>query len=167
MTTDSARGLIEGTGDTRTARFERIVAHTPEAVWEALTSPDALDRWFMTAALEPRVGGTASFDTGEARAKGTVSAWDPPRELAYTWPFPEDGGAHVTWTLEPRDGGAATRLVLVHTALPADWAAGYGGGWHAYLERLESHLAGDEPQDWAERMQELQALYASPSAPAG
>ena len=38
MTTDTARGRIEGIGDTRTARFERVIAHSPDAVWEALTS---------------------------------------------------------------------------------------------------------------------------------
>ena len=166
MTTDTARGRIEGAGDTRTARFERVIAHSPDAVWEALTSSRSLDRWFMTASLEPRVGGEASFDAGEGSTTGTVTAWDPPRALAYSWPFPQGGDAHVSWTLEPRDGGAATRLLLVHTALPADWAAGYGGGWHAYLDRLEAHLAGDEPPDWAERMAELRPLYAEPDDPA-
>ena len=160
--TETARGWIEGVGDTRTARFGRLIAHPPDAVWEALTSSSSLDRWFMTASLEPRVGGEATFDTGDGPTAGAVTAWDPPRELAYTWPFPAGGDAHVSWTLEPRDGGAATSLVLVHTALPAGWAAGYGGGWHAYLDRLEAHLAGDEPPDWAERMSELQPLYAGP-----
>ena len=131
--------------------FERVIGHSPDVVWEALTSSRSLDRWFMTASLEPRVGGVASFDAGEGSTTGTVTAWDPPRALAYSWPFPQGGDAHVAWTLEARDGGAATLLRLVHTALPADWAAGYGGGWHAYLDRLAAHLAGDEPPDWAER----------------
>ena len=78
MTTDTARGRIEGVGDTRTARFERVIAHPPDAVWEALTSSPSLDRWFMTASLEPRVGGEASFDAGEGSTTGTVTAWDPP-----------------------------------------------------------------------------------------
>ena len=49
-----------------------------------------------------------------------MTVWDPRRELAYRGPFPADGDAHVTWTLEPLDDGAATRLVLVHTALPVE-----------------------------------------------
>ena len=163
MTTDTMRGRIEGVGETRTARFERVLGHPPDAVWEALTSSAALERWFMATTLEPRVGGAATFDAGDGPTAGTVTAWDPPQALAYTWPFPEGGDAHVTWTLTPEDGGAATRLTLVHTALPAEWAAGYGGGWHAYLDRLEATLAGEEPPDWAERMSELQPLYASPA----
>jgi hypothetical protein len=37
-------GTISGTGETRTARFERRLAHPPADVWEALTSSDALGR---------------------------------------------------------------------------------------------------------------------------
>ena len=162
MTVPGPRGSIDGLGDTRTARFERVLRHAPELVWDALTSSDALSHWFMAAAIEPRVGGTASFHTGDEVGLGTVTTWDPPRALAYGWPFPADGNAHVAWTLEPLDDGVATRLVLVHTALPADWAVGYGGGWHAYLDRLEAHLGGGDPPDWAERAAKVRALYEAP-----
>ncbi len=161
MTVDATRGRIEGSGDTRTARFERLLAHPPDAVWEALTSADALGRWFMPTTLEPRAGGSATFDAGDGPIAGVVTTWDPPRALAYTWPFPDDGDGHVSWTLEPMDGDRATFLVLVHAALPADWATGYSGGWHAYLDRLEAVLAGGQPPDWATRMAELQPLYAA------
>jgi uncharacterized protein YndB with AHSA1/START domain len=162
MTVAGPHGTIAGVGNTRTARFERVLPHPADAVWEALTSREALARWFMPSELEPHVGGTAWFDTGDGVASGTVTAWDPPRGLAYTWPFPEDGHAHVAWTLEPLEDGAATLLVMVHTSLPAEWAAGYGGGWHAYLDRLGAHLGGGEPPDWAERAAEVRALYDSP-----
>ena len=159
MTAHAPIGTVEGVGDTSTARFERVLPHPPAVVWDALTTTASLDRWFMRATIEPRVGGVATFDTGDGPVSGPVTAWDPPRELAYHWPFPDDGEAQVAWTLEPIDDGAATRLVLVHTALPAEWAAGYGSGWHSYLDRLAAHLAGEEPPDWAERMAEVRPLY--------
>ena len=84
--------------------------------------------WFMHATIESRAGGVASVDPGEGPATSTVTVWDPPRELAYRWPFPAGGDAHVFGRSSPLDDGAATRLVPVHTALPADWAAGYGSG---------------------------------------
>jgi uncharacterized protein YndB with AHSA1/START domain len=113
----------------------------------------------MSVSIEPRTGGTARFDTGEETGTGTVTVWDPPRALAYSWPFSEDGEAHVAWSLEPIDDGAATRLVLEHTKLPVDWAAGYGSGWHAYIDRLAASLDGQDPPDWGERVAELQAAY--------
>ena len=153
------RGTIRRDGGLCTARFERVLAHPPDAVWEALTSSTALSRWMMAASIEPRVGGQASFDVGEGVVSGSVTIWEPPRALGYEWPFPEDRPGHVWWTLEPIDDGGATRLVLGHTGLPPDWASGYGSGWHAYLDRLASHLAGREPQDWGERVAELRPTY--------
>lgn len=159
MTTARGVGSISDDGATWSARFERVLAHPPEAVWEALTSSEALELWLTTASIEPRAGGRASFDFGDGRVSGSVTIWEPQRALGYEWPFPEDGQGRVSWTLEPLDGGRATRLVLEHTGLPPDWAAGYGSGWHAYLDRLASHLGGHEPQDWAERVAELRPAY--------
>ena len=152
-------GVISNDGETRTARFERVLDHPPAEVWRALTSSDALERWLSSATIEPRLGGDARFDFGEGFVTGLVTMWEPPRALAYRWPFPEDGEAHVAWTLEALDGGARTRLVLEHTGLPPEWASGYGSGWHAYLDRLATHLAGEEPPDWAERVAELGPAY--------
>ena len=159
MNAESPRGTLEDAGATTTARFERLLGHAPTRVWEALTSSDELERWFMPTSLEPRTGGVVSFDPGDGPVTGTVTTWDPPRALAYTWPFPEEGHAHVTWTLEPRDGGGATLLSLVHAELPTDWAPGYGSGWHAYLDRLDAELGDREPPDWAELSAALRPLY--------
>ena len=159
MSASDELGRIDGTGATRTARFERVLRHPPERVWEALTSSEALGRWFMAASIEPRRGGVANFDTGDGSGTAIVTTWDPPRALAYSWPFPEDGEALVTWSLEPVDAGSGTRLVLEHAKLPADWAAGYGSGWHSYLDRLAASLDGREPPDWAERVAVVRAAY--------
>ena len=113
----------------------------------------------MVASIEPRAGGAARFDTGDGAQRGTVAVWDPPRALGYLWPFPADGEAHVAWSLEPLDDGARTRLVLEHTQAAGGSAAGYGSGWHAYLDRLAASLAGQQPPDWRERAAELRAAY--------
>jgi hypothetical protein len=84
--------------------------------------------WFMHATIEPRAGGVASFDPGEGPATSTVTVWDPPRRARVPLAVPRRRRRARIWTLEPLDDGAATRLVPVHTALPADWAAGYGSG---------------------------------------
>jgi uncharacterized protein YndB with AHSA1/START domain len=159
MSASEQPGTISGDGKTRTARFERVLAHPPADVWEALTSSDALGRWLTRASIEPRLGGEARFDFGDGPVTAVVTVWEPPRALAYRWPFPEHGAGHIAWTLEAIDRGTATRLVLEHTGLPVDWAAGYGSGWHAYLDRLAAQLAGQKPPDWAERVASLGPAY--------
>ena len=62
MNAESPRGTLEDAGATTTARFERLLGHAPTRVWEALTSSDELERWFMPTSLEPRTGGVVSFD---------------------------------------------------------------------------------------------------------
>jgi hypothetical protein len=64
----------------------------------------------------------------------------------------------VRWQLGAVDGGRATRLTLVHSLLTADMAPGYGAGWHAHLEQLAGHLAGDVPE-WVPLYRELRPRY--------
>ncbi|HET6399224.1 MAG TPA: SRPBCC domain-containing protein, partial [Candidatus Thermoplasmatota archaeon] len=44
----------------RSLRFERLLAHPPERVWAALTSPEDLKQWMpaQEVRIEPHAGGT-------------------------------------------------------------------------------------------------------------
>jgi uncharacterized protein YndB with AHSA1/START domain len=152
-------GELTAHGEARTLRFERGLAAAPEEVWDALTSPGRLARWLASATLEPRVDGAVELDFGQGGVcRGEVTAWDPPRVLAYGWRLPDGHASRVRWTLEPGEGGS-THLTLVHELLRAEEAGGYGAGWHAHLDRLEAHLRGDE-LDWGARFSELEPRYA-------
>lgn len=157
-------GTITVAGATCAARFERVLAHPTAAVWTALTDAGALARWLVDAEIEPRTGGDARFDFGDGPRAGSVVVWEPPRRLVYRWPYPDDVGSVVSWTLEPADDGASTRLVLEHTRLPRSWAEGYASGWHAYLERLDAHLGGGQLPDWTTRVEELRPRYGTGAA---
>src|SRR3954463_7153339 len=122
--------------DTITAqelRFERTLEAPVETVWSYLTDPELRTRWFMGGEVEPHVGGKYQMvfdhDTlsdGEApmpeRYAGnqgkkwfeTITAWDPPRHLAYSWNNGDAG--EVTFTLAPA-GEGRTHLTLVHSGL--------------------------------------------------
>ncbi len=53
--------------------------------------------------------------------------------------------------LAPRGDG--TLLVLDHRQLQPREAAGYGAGWHAYLDAPENLLDGRAAGSWDERFQ--------------
>jgi uncharacterized protein YndB with AHSA1/START domain len=119
-------------------------------VWDALTSPVRLPRWFQPVSGDLEVGGRYQF---EAQAGGTVERCDAPDLLAVTWEF----GGGMSW-LEVRlsAGGDGTVLELVHEA-PVDEATwrqygpgAVGIGWDGLLHSLGHYLATTASLDAAE-----------------
>jgi uncharacterized protein YndB with AHSA1/START domain len=151
-------GTMTLEGTTRTLRFERLLDHPPAEVWAALTEPERLGDWLAAAEVEPGPGGTITLDFGEGGIeKCRITTWDPPRVLAYEWNFLGEKPTHVSWKLVA--DGSATRLTLEHTLLDAGVAPDYGAGWHAHLDQLAGHLAGEVPE-WGELFEELRPRYA-------
>lgn len=134
--------------ESRSIVVERTVAHPPEKVWKALTSPDLIARWLMANDFQPRLGHRFNF-----RAKPIPGMWngvtdcevleiDPPRTLAYSWNASGEEAANglksvVTWTLTPADGG--THIRMTHSGFRPEDEGGrqaMGGGWPRIVERL-------------------------------
>ena len=59
-------------------------------LWEAVTSPDRLPRWFLPISGELRVGGRYQL---EGNAGGRTLACEPPHHFAVTWEF----GGEISW----------------------------------------------------------------------
>jgi uncharacterized protein YndB with AHSA1/START domain len=147
-----------------TIRFERLLEFEPGEVWSALTEPERLGEWLASAEVVPGPDGEISLDFGEGgRETGRITAWDPPRLLAYEWNFVGEEPSHVRWELFAERDGRSTRLQLEHTRLESSagsgYGAGYGAGWHAHLDQLAGHLSGSVP-DWDELFAELHPHYA-------
>ena len=169
--TDAAKtvtpaGEVIVEGELATLRFQRLLRHPPEAVWDALTDPEQLKKWFMTTAtIDPRAGGSVDMVSGTARFhwKGRILAWDPPRVYEYEWKvdpraeLPRGEDTVVRWELEPRNGG--TLLTLTHRNLTRATALGFAPGTHAFIDRLDAQLAGDKLPDWMGRYQEVKHAY--------
>jgi uncharacterized protein YndB with AHSA1/START domain len=118
-------------------------------LWNALTTPERIARWFMPIEGELRVGGRYQL---QGNAGGTITACDPPRSFSVTWEF----GGEVSWldiTLAAEDSN--TRLTLEHTAFVSDERAkqfgpgAVGVGWDLGLLGLGEHLASDGSADTA------------------
>jgi len=152
-------------------RFERALPHPPERVWTALTDTEEMFAWHPTpASFEPRVGGRVSWhQDGDVSEMGgsTVTDWDPPRLLGYTWatletPTPD----HLRWELRPHDDGCL--LTLVHTFEDRLKAPRDGAGWHVCLDALTADLDGkperpggdpDVPGPWTALNTEYQGRF--------
>ncbi|TDD67146.1 SRPBCC family protein [Actinomadura rubrisoli] len=131
-------------------RFERRLRHPAERVWRALTDPAELSAWLADADLEPRAGGkfelrwlNAGDDGERAVARGTVSAFDPPRLLE----LDSDIHGRLRWELTPTPEGT----LLVFTSdnrMPPEYLARTLAGWHVHLDYLADALEGRRV-DWA------------------
>ena len=114
-------------------------------LWEVVTSPERISRWFLPVTGELREGGHYQL---EGNAGGTVTACDKPRSYAATWEF----GGMVSWIevhLTP-EGDGRTRFELRHLA-PVDEAmaeqfgpGAVGLGWEGGFWGLANYLADRE-----------------------
>ena len=137
-------------GNRSTLRFERLLAHGRDRVWQAVTDPGELEQWFPAAvAYEPRVGAPMQFDFGGEHGldvwPGEVREWDPPRVFGFLW-----GEDELRFELSDADGG--TRLVFTHSFPHEPGKPGRdAAGWAACFESFDALLDGGEkpgPETW-------------------
>src|ERR671916_1426814 len=119
-------------------------------LWDALTDPERLPRWFLPISGDLEEGGRYQL---EGNAGGVVDTCRKPEHFAVTWEF----GGQVSWlqvNLSESDGG--TTLELVHEAHvdPDMWAqygpGATGVGWDLALMGLGLHLSTGQAFDPAE-----------------
>lgn len=155
-TTDSTAGSL--TPDAATAKtvqvYQVFIKASPEAIWEAITSPEFTQRYFYGARITAtperyRSLGPDRSDWGD----DPVYEFDPPRRLVHGWRSlwdPELAGepeSRVTWEVEPQDGGVFL-LTVTHDRLegaPKTAEAVAGPGWMRVLSGLKTLLETGEP----------------------
>jgi uncharacterized protein YndB with AHSA1/START domain len=95
-----------------------------EDLWDAVTSPERIPRWFLPISGDLKLGGRYQL---QGNAGGQIIACDPPRNLALTWEF----GGQVSWVRvalsELSDGGAQLRLEHI-AHVPEEFWNQYGPG---------------------------------------
>jgi uncharacterized protein YndB with AHSA1/START domain len=115
-------------------RLERRLKHPIERVWQAVTEPAELERWFVAPVPWTPAAGEEFEAGGES---GRITALEPPRLLAWTWSV-----ERYSFELTPTEDGCL--LVFTHVFNPElgpGWQ--HAAGWEAYFNRLDAHLAGD------------------------
>ena len=116
---------------------------SPEDLWDAVTNPERIPRWFLPVEGDLKLGGRYQL---KGNAGGSITRCDPPVALDVTWEF----GGGLSWvTVRLAPEGKATQLTLEHIVRASDvdehWKqfgpAAVGVGWDLSLMGLGHHLA--------------------------
>jgi uncharacterized protein YndB with AHSA1/START domain len=117
---------------------------TVEGLWEAITTPARIARWFLPVEGDLRVGGRYQL---KGNAGGSITRCDRPKALDLTWEIM--GG--ISWVnVRLTAEGDTARLTLEHIAPKAGIGEEHlkqfgpgavGIGWDLGLHGLERHLA--------------------------
>jgi uncharacterized protein YndB with AHSA1/START domain len=144
-------------GEARAVRLRRTYDAAIEDVWDAVTDPDRISRWFLPISGDVRLGGSYQL---EGNAGGTVLACEPPRRFRVTWVYGETASDRDISEVEvrlSRAGEGRTTLELEHSAIVPDerWdeygPGAVGVGWDGAVLGLSLHLKGgsvDDPIAW-------------------
>jgi uncharacterized protein YndB with AHSA1/START domain len=117
----------------------RVLRHSPQKVWQALTDPAHLREWAPFDA-DRSLGAVGSVKLTTVAAptlrvtETIVTRADAPKLLEYNW-----GQFDMRWELEPIDGG--TRLTL-WTNIDRRFMSMGAAGWHICFDVLDHLLSG-------------------------
>jgi uncharacterized protein YndB with AHSA1/START domain len=132
-------------GAAKSVLVRRTYPAPVEDVWDAITDPERISRWFLPVTGDLRLGGKYQL---EGNAGGEILRCEPPRLLKVSWIYgdAEPGSSEVEVRLSAA-GGGATVFELEHAAtVDPRWGqfgpGAVGIGWDLGLLGLGLHLAG-------------------------
>ncbi len=148
---------------------ERLLPGPIERVWDYLTRSDLRQTWFCAGDVGQEPGSTIEFKFDHRRLsqqpapekyageqvvnyEGTVTVYEAPHRLAFTWPEGDAPDSMVTITLQAQ--GENVLLRLEHERVPGgETMVGIMAGWHAHLDLMGDAIAGRAVRDfWAHHM---------------
>jgi uncharacterized protein YndB with AHSA1/START domain len=140
---------------TTTQVYQLYIKAGPDEVWQAITDPATVARFFFGQRREAvyEVGGRIrswSPDGEQPWGDNVILECDPPRRLVHTWRSlydPEmaaEPESRVTWEIEEQPGGFC-KLTLVHDRLDASpKTAASIRGWSYILSNLKTVMETGE-----------------------
>lgn len=165
--------------DITTLVVERTLPGPIERVWAYLTDSDKRARWLAGGPMGQFVGGSVAlhfrhmdlsddktpapdkYARGEKEENnhivaGTVTRFEPPNVLAYTW-----GQKNSEVTFELTTQGSQVHLLLTHRDLTPDIdnRTSVASGWHAHLATLIEELSDSPRSAFWPRHATLEAHY--------
>ena len=148
---------IQKENDIYTARYERHLHHSVEAVWSMLTENEKLQQWFTELQIvDLRKGGLIKFDMQDGTfIDMQILDYEPLKVLAFEW-----DKDIARFELSSVSGGCQLTFIETITSItehtPRDLA-----GWHVCLDVIEALLDDrsinrkDEWEVWYVKYKEL------------
>ncbi|MFN8074438.1 MAG: SRPBCC domain-containing protein [Kineosporiaceae bacterium] len=151
LVTRVAETIDVGGRPSRRIVLERTYGTDAPDLWDAVTNPGRIPRWFLPVSGDLVPGGTFQL---EGHAGGTIESCEPPHRLHLTW---GSGGAEpvdVVVTLVEVEGGTRLRLEQLGQVPEELWErfgpSATGLGWDFMLVGLGVHVdtrAAVDPQE--------------------
>jgi uncharacterized protein YndB with AHSA1/START domain len=141
---DAIERGVSRDAETVTAAVSRSYAADAAEVWDALTDPERLPRWFYPVTGDLREGGEFQL---VGHAGGRILRCEPPNRLEVTF-----GGPDSILDVRLRQEGERTTVELIHTVPLAIARSGAGAlfvgpGWDGALLGLGIFLRGEAVGD--------------------
>jgi uncharacterized protein YndB with AHSA1/START domain len=140
---------------TATQVYQLYIKASQEQVWDAITNPAVVARFFHGAQIEStyEVGSklrSLSPDRSQVWGDNTILECDPPRRLVHTWrslydpDMAAEADSRVTWEIEAQPGNFS-RLTLIHDRLDdSPKTAASVRGWSYILSNLKTVIETGE-----------------------
>ena len=138
--------------ETRAIVIEHEVDAAPEVVWQTLTDPQEIGRWFpLEAEVDPRVGGRIWLSWGPGcEGEAPIHIWEPARRFGWTENHGNDESGRpievaVDFYIEAAGvGGTVVRLVQSGFSTSSDWDEMYDAlvdGWTYFMFNFVFYLS--------------------------
>ncbi len=137
-------------GGTRSINIEHEIDVVPEIVWQTLTDPDEISRWFpLQAEVDPKVGGRIWLSWGPGcEGEAPIHIWEPPHRFGWTENYGTDEAGKaievaVDFYVEAKAGTTVVRLVQSGFSASSDWDEMYDAlvdGWTYFMFNLVFYL---------------------------
>ncbi len=156
-TLSRSNGCLEG-------RLVRLIDHDQAKVWPMLTAPDRIAEWMAPGSIELRQGGAVKINFADSGTiiDSTVTAFEAPRLIEYSWSSPGQPVRPVRWELAAANAG--TRLTLTVRIPEAEDIARTCAGWEAHLMMLMAAIEGVPIKFPFERFKTTREAYKAKAA---